>query len=133
MANPYRGEISATLDGVEYTLCLTLGALAELEARLGGQDILSLAQLFESGRITAREAICVIGAGLRGGGNDISDARVALMRIDGGVAGYLSLVVALLQAAFGADAPVNDKVREADPSFAKATEGKPSVPFPGGV
>jgi hypothetical protein len=32
MANIQRGEISATIDGEEKTLCLTLGALAELEA-----------------------------------------------------------------------------------------------------
>ena len=31
MANAHRGEIEATLGGKPYTLCLTLGALAELE------------------------------------------------------------------------------------------------------
>ena len=34
MVNPHRGEIEAVLGGVPYTLCLTLGALAELGARL---------------------------------------------------------------------------------------------------
>lgn len=125
MANPYRGEISANLDGKPYTLCLTLGALAELEERLGGEDILALAQRFESGRITAREAICVIGSGLRGAGNDISDHQVAGMRVEGGVPGYLALVIGLLQAAFGAEAQSDGAPKEKGAAS--------NTPFPGGV
>ena len=34
MANRYRGEIDARLDGKPHTLCLTLGALAELEDQM---------------------------------------------------------------------------------------------------
>jgi len=125
MANPHRGEISANLDGKPYTLCLTLGALAELEARLGGEDILALAQRFESGRITAREAMCVIGAGLRGAGHDIADDAVGRMQAEGGVPGYLSLVIHLLQAAFGLDETPGSSAREAG--------GEGHAPFPGGV
>lgn len=125
MANLHRGEISAKLDGAPYTLCLTLGALAELEERLGGEDILALAQRFESGRITAREAMCVIGAGLRGAGNDITDNAVGRMQVDGGVPGYLSLVINLLQAAFGAG--------EAPGKPAGKENGEGHAPFPGGV
>lgn len=125
MTNLHRGEISATLDGKPYTLCLTLGALAELEARLGGTDILALAQRFESGRITAREAIFVIGAGLRGAGHDIADETVGRMQVDGGVPGYLALVIDLLQAAFGAEVTAGAPAREEN--------GAGHVPFPGGV
>ncbi len=123
MTNLHRGEISANLDGKPYTLCLTLGALAELEARLGGQDILALAQRFESGRITAREAIYVIGAGLRGAGHDIADDLVGRMQVDGGVPGYLSLVINLLQAAFGAD----------EAPGTREGSGESPAPFPGGA
>ena len=126
MSNRHRGEITARLDGRDYTLCLTLGALAELEARLEGEDILALAQRFESGRITAREAICVIGAGLRGAGNDINDEAVANMQADGGVPGYLALVVNLLQAAFGVE------VNSAD-GAGQENQGAVNSPFPGGV
>ena len=44
MANRQRGEIEAVLDGRTWTLCLTLGALAELEAALGAGDLLELAK-----------------------------------------------------------------------------------------
>ena len=37
-----------------FRLCLTLGALAELEAAFGDEDMLALATRFEKGRISAR-------------------------------------------------------------------------------
>ena len=102
MANAHRGEIEATLSGRSYTLCLMLGALAELEHAYGGEDLLSLAQRFESGRITATDALRVIGAGLRGAGNAMSDADVAALTVEGGAAGYVAIMVRLLRATFGA-------------------------------
>ena len=87
MANRHRGEIEAQLDGKAFTLCLTLGALAELEAVFGHDDMVGLASRFERGRISARDAQRVIGAGLRGAGYDISDAVVASMQAEGGAAG----------------------------------------------
>ena len=101
MANRLRGEIEATLDGRKWTLCLTLGALAELEAELDAGDLVALATRFENGRLTAREATKIIGAGLRGAGNDIDDEEVARMRVDGGAAGYVAIVAELLTATFG--------------------------------
>jgi hypothetical protein len=103
MANRHRGEIEAELGGARYTLCLTLGALAELEHAYGGADILALAERFEQGRISATDAIRVIGAGLRGAGHDVSDELVAGMRVEGGAAGFVKIVVALLKATFGAE------------------------------
>jgi hypothetical protein len=102
MANAHRGEIDAELDGKTYRLCLTLGALAELESAYGGVDLLALAQRFEEGRIGASDAIRIIGAGLRGAGHGVSDAEVAGMTAAGGAAGYLRIVVRLLSATFGA-------------------------------
>ena len=75
MANRHRGEISAELGGKGYTLCLTLGALAEIEDAYGGEDLIAIAERFEKGRIGASDAIRVIGAGLRGGGNPVPWAR----------------------------------------------------------
>lgn len=101
MANRQRGEIDAVLDGRAYALCLTLGALAELEASLAAGDLMALAKHFEDGRLSSADAIRVIGAGLRGAGNDIDDAAVARMRADGGAAGYVAIVAELLGATFG--------------------------------
>ena len=100
MVNRHRGEISATIDGQTYTLCLTLGALAELEHAFGDEDMLAIAARFESGHIRAVDAIRVIGAGLRGGGHDISDDTVARMGMEGGAAGFVRLMVRLLNATF---------------------------------
>jgi hypothetical protein len=104
MVNRHRGEIEAVLDGKPLRLCLTLGALAELEDAFGQDDMLALASRFEAGRLSARDAVRVIGAGLRGGGLDLDDAHVARMQADGGAAGFVDIVARLLTATFGAPA-----------------------------
>ncbi len=100
MPNPQRGEIEATLDGLPRTLCLTLGALAELETTLTAPDLVTLAERFEQGHLSARDAIAVIGAGLRGAGGTETDADVAKMRIGGSAVEAMTLVASLLSAAF---------------------------------
>lgn len=100
-ANPRRGEIEAELGGKRYMLCLTLGALAELEAAFGAADLVALAEHFEQVRMSARDAIKIIAAGLRGGGTEISDNQVAQLASPGGAAGYVKIVSALLTATFG--------------------------------
>jgi hypothetical protein len=104
MANLRRGEISAVIDGEEKVLCLTLGALAELEARLQADDLVGLAERFSGGRISARDLTAIIGAGLRGAGNAITDDDLARMAIEGGLVGAAATAVRLLHATFG-DAP----------------------------
>jgi len=103
MANKHRGEIEATLSGVPYRLVLTLGALAELEDAFGDGDMLALAARFETGRLSARDCVRIIAAGLRGGGHAVSDADVAAMQSDGGAAGFVDIVARLLTATFGGD------------------------------
>jgi hypothetical protein len=101
MVNRHRGEVEAVLDGERYALCLTLGALAELEDAFGAQDMLALAQRFEAGRLSSRDAIRIITAGLRGAGQDFSEPEVARMQAESGAAGYVDIVVRLLTATFG--------------------------------
>jgi hypothetical protein len=102
MVNPHRGEIEAVLGGVPYTLCLTLGALAELEQAFGETDMLALAERFQTGRISAGDALRIIGAGLRGAGHQISDDDAAALSVPGGASGYVDIVARLLNATFGA-------------------------------
>jgi hypothetical protein len=101
MPNTQRGEIAAVLDGEERTLCLTLGALAELEARLQAGDLVGLSERFASGRVSARDLTAIIGAGLRGGGNAVTDDDLARMAIEGGLKGAADIAARLLRATFG--------------------------------
>jgi hypothetical protein len=100
MTNPHRGEIEAELGGESWRLCLTLGALAELEAELGDNDILAIAERFESGRISSNDAIRIIGAGLRGAGHDIGNTEVGRLTAANGAVTYIDIVARLLQATF---------------------------------
>ena len=59
-----------------------------------------IAERFETGRVSAADAIKIIGAGLRGGGAKISNEAVAALQVAGGAAGYLSIVARLLTATF---------------------------------
>ena len=101
MANRHRGEVGALIDGRERTLCLTLGALAELEAAFAADDLVALAARFETGKLSARDMARIIGCGLRGGGETVSDDEVLAMKIDGGVAGFARLAAELLKVTFG--------------------------------
>lgn len=103
MANRRRGEIEAVLDGRRYTLCLTLGALARLEAAYGEGDLLALVQRFESGRMGAADAIRILAAALHGGGVEMSEEDVARLRAEGGAAGLIGIVADLLRATFGGE------------------------------
>ncbi len=79
MANPYAGEVALTIDGERRVAKLTLGALAELEARMGEDTLLSLVERFEQGRFSSRDTLHLVVAGLRGGGwrGDIGELLTA--------------------------------------------------------
>jgi hypothetical protein len=102
MANLHRGEITAEFDGTTYRLCLSLGALAELESRFDVPDILALVARITTGKLSASQCIAIIAAGLRAGGHDVSDAQVARMSTPDGVPGFIAIVARLLAATFGA-------------------------------
>lgn len=108
MVNLHRGEIEAEIDGKQYTLCLTLGALAELEASFDADDLVALVARFEDGRLSARDIVKILGCGLRGGGNAISNDELATMRVTEGLKGYVSIVARLLAATFGAPESAGD-------------------------
>jgi hypothetical protein len=131
MANRYRGEIDATLDGNDYKLCLTLGALAELESAFGDTDMLALAERFERGRLSARDCVRIIGAGLRGAGFDIADGKVAQMKAEAGAAGFVDIVARLLGATFGSASAAEAVGSRSDPSEAPGEGRANAIPFPG--
>lgn len=132
MPNPHRGEIEALLDGAPFTLVLTLGALAELEHAFGDTDMLALAERFQKGRLSARDAQRIIGAGLRGAGQDIGNDAVARMQAEGGATGFVDIVARLLSATFGGSGvrPSGSDASVTDTSA--LPEGRASAdPFPG--
>jgi len=78
--NRARGEVLLTIDGRERRLCVTLGALAELEAAF---DVNSLAELAEClAQLTASDLITVLAALTAGGGEAMSTAELAAARVD---------------------------------------------------
>ncbi|MGE8103304.1 gene transfer agent family protein [Allorhizobium sp. NPDC080224] len=103
-ANRHRGEVEGVIDGERRILCLTLGALAELETAFGADSLTDLAARFAGGRLKSADLTRILACGLRGGGNRVSDADVADMVVEGGVAGAAKLVGELLALTFGVSA-----------------------------
>jgi hypothetical protein len=101
MANRHRGEIEAEIGGVRRRLVLTLGALAELEDAFGADDLVALTERFGAGRLKASDLTRIIGAGLRGAGEAVSDAEVAAMAVEGGAQGYVRIAAELIAVTFG--------------------------------
>jgi hypothetical protein len=107
MANRARGEIEAQLGDRRLTLCLTLGALAELEAGFGVEDLSGLGERFGAGRFSARDVTRILGAAARGGGTPLTDSEVGALPIPGGIPGALATVLDLLEVTFSSgDGPV---------------------------
>ncbi len=101
MANPWAGEVALVVDGDRRVAKLTLGALAELEAELGGESLVALVERFEQGRHSTRDVLALVVAGLRGGGwrggaEDLLSADIA-----GGPLEASRVAAALLVRAFG--------------------------------
>jgi tail tube GTA-gp10-like protein len=101
MPNLHRGEIEMEIGGARRGLVLTLGALAELEAAFGADDLVALAERFGVGRLKARDLVRIIAAGLRGAGAAVTDEEVAAMTVAGGAEGYVRIAGALIAATFG--------------------------------
>jgi hypothetical protein len=128
ITNRYRGEITATLDNRQWQLCLTLSALAELEAKMGEEDIGALAARFSSGRLSAKDMLTIIAVGLRGGGHDVSDQEAGEMRSENGVTGYAQIVAELLSATFSG--PSENTGENISPDEVRGETPSPNPPLP---
>ena len=76
-ANGARGEVTARLAGEDRRLCLTLGALAEMETAFGLVGWEALSDRLRA--LSPGDLLTVLGALLRGGGErDVAEALATL-------------------------------------------------------
>ncbi len=111
MVNRYRGEVALMVEGRALPMRLTLGALAELENAFSVDSLPALGERFATGKLSSRDIIRILGAGLRGGGGALSEDAVAALAFDGGLNGAIAAAIGLL-----------------DATFAPAGEGEPARP-----
>jgi hypothetical protein len=71
MTNGARGEAAVMLGGERRRVCLTLGALAEIETGLGVDGLAAVAERMKT--LSARDLMVVLAAVLRGGGETEPD------------------------------------------------------------
>ncbi|MGL4494870.1 MAG: gene transfer agent family protein [Beijerinckiaceae bacterium] len=100
MANARRGEIDVSIAGQRLRLCLTLGALAEIETALGAAGLQALGQRLTQGDLAARDLIAIIGAAARGGGETVSETDIAQWTCADAIEDMAAAVTRLFAAAF---------------------------------
>ncbi|MER2509778.1 gene transfer agent family protein [Amaricoccus sp.] len=100
MANPFRGEVELTIDGEQRVMRLTLGALAELEAKLKCESLIEMITRFETGGFRVRDLIGLLTAGLNGGGWKIGEDDLVKSQIDGGPLAAAQAAAQLLKITF---------------------------------
>ncbi|MFQ5954026.1 MAG: gene transfer agent family protein [Kiloniellales bacterium] len=74
------GRVELLIGDQPHTLCLTLGALMEIEQGLGIDGLNEIGDRLAKPR--AKDLLAIVGALLRGGGHELSDADVARLPID---------------------------------------------------
>ncbi len=95
--NGARGEVALAIDGETHVLCLTLGALAELENTFGAEDLGALAR--RMAQLNASDIIDVLCALLKGGGNPSTHEALRNANIEPAAAA--SAIAAAFEAAMG--------------------------------
>lgn len=98
--NRRRGEVLIHIDNTPRIMCLTLGALAELEDAFEVGNLSELGAHFSNGKFGADDLVHIIGAGLRGGGNLYTDEDVRCLSIEGGAIGLAQVAAELLKITF---------------------------------
>lgn len=78
--NGARGEVVCPLGGQHRRLCLTLGALAQMEAAFGVSSWQALAERL--GKLAAQDLIIVLQALLRGGGEEEAASKLPELAVD---------------------------------------------------
>lgn len=92
--------MAVVIEGKRCVARLTLGALAELEDGLGETSLVGLVERFEASRFTSRDVVALLGAGLRGGGHEVTDDELAAANIEGGPMAAAKAAAELLARAF---------------------------------
>ncbi len=120
MANRHRGESVLMVGGQALPMRLTLGALAELEQAFAVDSLPALGERFATGKLSARDVVRILAAGLRGAGRAFSDDEVAGFAFEGGLNGAIRAAIDLLDVTFGdpsneAGAPAGTAARPSQP------------------
>lgn len=100
MVNPFRGEVALDVNGLVLPMRLNLGALAELEDRLGAEGLLPLIERFENSAFKANDIIVLLHAGLKGAGWIGSETDLRSAVIGGGPMAAARAAGSLLRVTF---------------------------------
>ncbi|VAV99803.1 Gene Transfer Agent (GTA) ORFG10 [hydrothermal vent metagenome] len=78
--NQIRGEVLLHINQTPYRLCLTLGALAEIESAFGLSELSDLSKRLQ--KISANDVLILLAALLKGGANPLSPSELMQAKTD---------------------------------------------------
>lgn len=102
MINSKRGEVLWSFAGENHRLCLTFGALAELEHHFETAGMAALSERLSRGALSAEDVVALLVAGLRGGHEKLTRQDILHMPLADALPSALPAIAAMLEAAFGA-------------------------------
>ena len=105
MINAKRGEVMWSFAGRDYRLCLTFGALAELEHHFESVGIVALSERLSRGALSADDLVALLAAGLRGANEKVTPQDIRALPLAEALASALPAIAAMLDAAFGTGEP----------------------------
>ncbi len=111
MINARRGEVLWHCEGRDYRLCLTFGALAELEHHFQAAGMAALGERLSQGSLGARDIIALLAAGLRGADENLSVQDLERMPVALIMPSALPSITAMLEAAFGTPEPGGEETK----------------------
>jgi hypothetical protein len=101
MTNPYRNEHTVKLDGNEYLLRATFGALVEIEA-VTGLTIPKLMEQIGDNNLSVSHIKGIMIAGIKGAGDKVDEAKLEADIVNAGLQDTVQGVVQfLLKSTFG--------------------------------
>lgn len=103
MINRKRGEVLWRYAGRDYRLCLTLGALAELEHYFETAGLTALSERLSQGSFSAHDIVALLDAGLRGAGETITRDEILSFPVVDLLPSALQAVCEMVESAFGSD------------------------------
>lgn len=123
MVNRARGEVPFDWAGRRFRLCLTLGALAEIEAGLGAESLEALEARLARPRV--RDLAVILAALLRGGGAEIEEGALLAEPLD--IPAASRAIAATFRAAGLASTPAAARPEAAPPGEAGAPPEGPAA------
>ncbi len=109
LPNKQRNELTITLDGKDYLVRPTFNFICQVEDYFNAPLTTVVLEKLESGKITARELVVIIQAGIEAAGGKVTEEELQEAIMNTGTVDAIKQIVPLLLTAFSGPAVAKKK------------------------